>query len=214
MSELCTYTSLNNALPQLSVFGFLPPNWAWWAWHLIVCPLWESHPLSPLQWQLQSQIFKNHVAQKLQGDWCMPAVTYYLNHIKYEGLITLHRSCLICPQSDHSTLPLAKFYASTVVLCEQNRFITVTSCHSKGYNTDKKHNSYNELYNLPTYTKQPFPVKLFRSAVQWGQKVVGWSTPDPLAPPSQLPGTSAWVVNRPTHDKVRLRHKCPLPFKY
>lgn len=47
MSELCSYNNLYNEPSQQSVFGFPPPNWAWWAWHLILQPLWESHNLKP-----------------------------------------------------------------------------------------------------------------------------------------------------------------------
>ena len=86
MAELCPYTSLYNEPSQWSVFGFLPPNWAWWAWHLIVRPLWKSHHLNTPPWQLQPKILRNnlvkwrtvlsHVAQKLCGDWC---VSVYLS---------------------------------------------------------------------------------------------------------------------------------------
>lgn len=41
---ICPYTRVYNEPLRWSVFGFLPPNWAWWARHLIVQPLWESHP--------------------------------------------------------------------------------------------------------------------------------------------------------------------------
>ncbi len=104
MYELCPYTSLYNEPSQWSVFGFLPPNWAWWAWHLIVCPLWESHYLNTPQWQLQWKILRNnlvkcnatlsHVAQKLCGDWCVPVYLSRKHSSTYTTVgLSLHWDC-------------------------------------------------------------------------------------------------------------------------
>lgn len=116
MFELCPYTSLYNEPSPWSVFGFLPPNWAWWAWHLIVRPLWESHYLNTLQWQLQSKILWNnlvkchaslsHVAQKTSQGLMCPTLSEQATFLHHYGvLIILHRLYFTRSQNDHSHYP-------------------------------------------------------------------------------------------------------------
>ena len=203
MFELCPYTGSYNEPSQWSVFGFLPPNWAWWARHLIVRPLRDSHHLNTPQWQLQSKILRNNLVKC----HATPCLTLHKNFVGTDVCQSIRAGDIPPPTAGfslHWEIVLhvfPKWPRPPSILS----IITIPLWSFWNWTWERKWDANNERCYLPNFTKQLnlaqpgntiLPVKLFRSIEKWGQEVEGWSTSDPVSPPWLQPsGGSAWVAN-------------------